>query len=38
MPAKVYEAIMEKLEDAELNALANARKDQPVIRVNLDDL
>jgi antitoxin StbD len=38
VPAKTYEALMEKLEDAELNAIADAREDQPVVKVTLDDL
>lgn len=38
VPAKAYEALMERLEDLELNALADARKDAPVVRVSLDDL
>ena len=38
VPAKAYEALMDKLEDLELNALADSRKDQPVIKVRLDDL
>ena len=38
VPAKAYENLMERLEDLELNALANARKDQPVIEVGLDEL
>jgi len=38
VPAKAYEALMERLDDLELNALADARKDQPVIKVNLNDL
>lgn len=38
VPAKAYEALMEKLEDIELNAIADARKDQPIIKVKLDDL
>jgi len=38
VPAKVYEALMEKLEDLELNAIADARKDQPEIEVKLDEL
>lgn len=38
VPAKAYEALMERLEDLELNALANARADQPVVRVTLDEL
>ncbi len=38
VPAKAYEALMDKLEDMELNAIADARKDLPVIKVTLDDL
>lgn len=40
VPAKAYEALMEKLEDAELIALANARlKDgKRAVKVQLDEL
>ncbi|MCA3607416.1 MAG: plasmid stabilization protein [Methylobacterium sp.] len=38
VPAEVYEAMMERLEDAELNAVAEARKGEAVIKVSLDDL
>ena len=38
VPAKAYEALMDKLEDLELNAIANARASQPVIKVALDEL
>lgn len=38
VPAKAYEALMGKLEDVELNAIAEARKDQAEIEVNLDEL
>lgn len=38
VPAKAYEALMGKLEDLELNAIANAREGQPVIKVTLDAL
>lgn len=38
VPAKAYEALMEKLEDMELNAIADAREGQPVIKVKLDEL
>jgi antitoxin StbD len=38
IPAKAYEALMDKLEDIELNAIADARKDQPEIVVTLDAL
>ena len=33
-----YEALMDKLEDLELNAIADAREGQPVIKVELDAL
>ena len=38
VPTKAFEAMMERLEDLELNAIAEARKDQPVIKVTLDEL
>ena len=38
VPAKAYEALMNKLEDMELNAIADARKGQRVIKVRLDEL
>ena len=38
VPAKAYEALMNKLEDMELNAVADARKGQAVVRVKLDEL
>lgn len=38
VPARAYEAMLEKLEDMELNAIANARKGQPIVKVTLDDL
>ncbi len=40
VPAKNYEAVMDRLEDLELNALADARlKDgQSIVKVALDDL
>ncbi len=38
VPAKAYEALIEKLEDMELNAIADARAGQEVIKVVLDDL
>ena len=38
VPAKAYEALLNKLEDLELNALADSRKDQAVVRVRLDEL
>jgi antitoxin StbD len=40
VPAKAYEALMDKLEDMELNSIADARfKDgKPLVRVKLDEL
>ena len=38
VPAKAYEAMLERLEDLELNAIADAREGQTVHRVALDDL
>ncbi len=38
VPAKAYEALLERLDDLELNAVADARRDQPVIKADLDDL
>ncbi len=38
VPAKAFEAMMERLEDMELNAIAEARKDQPIIKVTIDEL
>jgi len=38
VPAKAYEAMMDRLEDIELNAIADARKGEKRIPVNLDDL
>lgn len=38
VPAKAYEALMDKLEDMQLNAITDARKNQPVIKVKLDEL
>jgi len=38
IPAKAYEAMMDRLEDIELNALADSRKDQPESSVKLDEL
>lgn len=36
VPAKAFEAMMERLEDIELNAIADARKDEKRVRVDLD--
>jgi antitoxin StbD len=38
VPAKTYELMLDRLEDLELNAIADAREDQPIHRVTLDDL
>ena len=38
VPAKAYAAMLERLEDLELNAIADARKGQKVHKVLLDDL
>lgn len=38
VPAAAYELLMDKLEDMELAAIVEARKDQPEIEVNIDDL
>lgn len=38
VPAKAYEAMLDRLEDLELNAIADARKGQTVYKVSLDDL
>lgn len=38
VPAKAYEALMDRLEDVELNAIADARKGQTVHKVTLDEL
>lgn len=38
VPARAYEALMDKIEDLELNALADARANEKWIKVNLNDL
>ncbi|HEY9147372.1 MAG TPA: type II toxin-antitoxin system prevent-host-death family antitoxin [Gammaproteobacteria bacterium] len=38
VPARAYEALMERLEDLELNALADSRAGQAEVEVSLDDL
>ena len=38
VPAKAYEALMDRLEDIELNAVADARSGQAEIKVELSDL
>jgi antitoxin StbD len=38
VPAKAYAAMLDRLEDLELNAIADVRKDESRIRVNLDEI
>ncbi|MGN7742341.1 type II toxin-antitoxin system Phd/YefM family antitoxin [Pseudomonas sp. 22526] len=38
VPAKEYEAMMERLEDMELLALCRERENDPTLKVSLDDL
>lgn len=38
IPARLYEAMMERLDDIELNTIADARANEPIIKVKLDDL
>lgn len=38
VPARIFEAMMDRLEDIELNAIADARAGQSVTKVSLDDL
>jgi antitoxin StbD len=38
VPAEAYEALMDKLEDVELSAIVEARKDQEEIAVDIDEL
>lgn len=38
VPARVFEAIMDRLEDLELNAIANVRADQRRVKVTFDEL
>lgn len=38
VPAKAFELLMDKLEDMELAAIVEARKDQAEIEVSINDL
>lgn len=38
VPARAYEAMLERLEDLELNAIADRRANDPVVKVTLDEL
>ena len=38
VPARTYEVMVERLEDIEFNALADARIDEPIIKVSTHEL
>lgn len=38
VPARAYEVLLERLEDIELNKIADARANDPVVKVEIDDL
>ncbi|HXV22180.1 MAG TPA: type II toxin-antitoxin system prevent-host-death family antitoxin [Desulfuromonadales bacterium] len=38
VPAEAFEALMEKLEDYELSRIVEERKDEPTVKVSLDEL
>ena len=38
VPAKAYEQMLERLEDLELNAIADAREGETIHKVRLDEL
>ena len=38
VPARAFEAMIERLDDIELNAIADARRDEPIVKVGLDEL
>jgi antitoxin StbD len=38
VPAKVFEAMLDRLEDIELNKIADARAGEKVVQIMLDDL
>ena len=38
VPVKAYEAMLERIEDMELNAIADAREGRAMHKVSLDDL
>jgi antitoxin StbD len=38
VPAKAFEALMERLEDLELSAIADARAGETVVKIAIDDL
>ena len=38
IPARAFESMMDRMEDLELNAVADARADQKRVKVKLDEL
>jgi antitoxin StbD len=38
VPAKAFEAMLDRLEDIELNAIADARAGEKVVKLAIDDL
>jgi len=38
VPAEAYEQLLDKLEDIELNQIADKRRGEPTIKVSIDDL
>ncbi|MGL4231677.1 MAG: type II toxin-antitoxin system Phd/YefM family antitoxin [Casimicrobium sp.] len=38
VPAKAYEALLDRLEDIELNRIADARAGQRAVKIKLDEL
>lgn len=38
VPAEAYEQLMDRIEDFELNAIADEREDQQIVKVSLDEL
>jgi len=38
VPRKAFEAMLDRLEDLELNKIADERKDEPVIEIALNEL
>jgi antitoxin StbD len=38
VPAKAFEAMMDRLDDIELNAIADARSREKVVKIAIDDL
>ncbi len=38
VPAKAFEAMMDRLDDIELNAIADAHSEEKVVKIAIDDL